>query len=222
MALDQSNSQSSAGSDQAPPRDDHCADSPRPRRRLWTRIAQPFKQGKRTPQDQRSTTRDQRFLDNEAQIIRNLQTVGLLSPPRPQQDQLPTIPEDPRAGCGNLDTLQHPPQPSATRFAMPTQHLQPPVHQRSASANNPKSNSSASNSATHKKSASSNDAAKSTTKRIPSPKTPPGQTGPKGSDGCLSPSSQACESADVSPSQEGVKRSERKVFHSPPGTAGLM
>lgn len=219
MAPEQSNSQSSAGSDQTPPRDDRCEDSPRPHRRLRTRLAQFLKPHKRTPQGQRSTTRDQRNLNDELQI-RRLQELGLLSPSRPQQDRLSTIPEDSEAGGGNLGSLQHPPQRSTSLFAMPAQHLQPPVHKKSASTNHPKSNSSASNSATHKTSASGNDAAKSATKRIPSPKTPPGQTGSKGSDGCLSPSSQACESADVSPSQEGVKRSERKVFHSPPGTTG--
>lgn len=219
MAPDQSNSQSSSGSDQAPPREDLSEGNSRPRCWLWAGVTQLFKQDKRTPKDQ-PPPRDERFLEDQIQIKRNLEAFGLYSPPRSQRDQLPTIPEHSRADRQSLCTIQHPPQPPATISAMPTQHLQPTVHKKSASANHPNSNSSSSNSTTHKKSTSSNDASKLATNRIPSPKTPPGQSGPKGPDGYLSPSSQACESADVSPSQEGVKRSDRKTFHSPPGTAG--
>lgn len=102
---------------------------------------------------------------------------------------------------------------------MPAQLNQPKTHQNSASANKSTSNSSASASSSHKKSVSNIGAFSSTTKRNPSPKTPPTQSGSKQSEGYLSPSSQACESGNVSPSQEGVKRADRKTFHSPPGDA---
>lgn len=226
MAPDQSNSQFSSGRSKAPPRDDHSEGNPRPRCRLGAGVAHFFKQDRQPPQNQQPPQdqrprRHQQSLDNQAQIIGNSQAFGLLSPPRSQRDQLPTIPEDSRTDRQNIGTLQHLPQSSDAMSTMPTQHLQPTVHTKSASANHPNNNNNgASNSATHKKFTSSNDASKSTTTRIPSPKTPPGQSGPKNSDGYLSPSSQACESADVSPSQEGVKRSDRKIFHSPPGTAG--
>lgn len=50
------------------------------------------------------------------------------------------------------------------------------------------------------------------------PSTPPGQTGSKfHDDDGNSPASQACTSGTVTPTSEGVKRSDRHKFHAPPG-----
>ena len=49
------------------------------------------------------------------------------------------------------------------------------------------------------------------------PSTPPNQMGSKlKDDNGNSPCSQACTSGTVTPNSEGVKRSDRDVFHAPP------
>ncbi|MCJ1451331.1 hypothetical protein MMC28_001667 [Mycoblastus sanguinarius] len=50
------------------------------------------------------------------------------------------------------------------------------------------------------------------------PSTPPAQAGSRNNlDGDLSPCSQACTSGTVTPNSEGVRRSDRNVWHQPPG-----